>query len=92
MPIWPFTAYFCYKQPGRIKDTLYKHYPRFESFVDFEYAFMQNVLGNILTYMDIYEEMIHSVSKNNYVKVFELLGRGVRRTFIFDSMLKSTGP
>jgi hypothetical protein len=29
IPIWPFTAYFCYKQPQKIKDFLYSHYPSF---------------------------------------------------------------
>ena len=39
------------------------HLQTFENFQDFQYAFMQNLLGNVLSFMDVYEKM--SVAAEN---------------------------
>jgi hypothetical protein len=51
----PWTAYYCYSLPEKAEKVWIEHYKKFLNFRDFEYAFMQNLLGNILTFMDVYE-------------------------------------
>mmetsp|Transcript_9366 Transcript_9366/g.14227 ORF Transcript_9366/g.14227 Transcript_9366/m.14227 type:complete len:89 (-) Transcript_9366:1010-1276(-) len=55
-PYVPFTIYYCYSLPAKTEAAWIEHYQKFASFKDFEYAFMQNLLGNILSFMDVYEK------------------------------------
>jgi hypothetical protein len=48
---------------------------------------MQNILGNILSYMDAYEKSAHASANGEYLLVVEELGRAIHRSLIFDSML-----
>ena len=57
------------------------------NFQDFEYAFMQNLLGNILSFMDVYEKSAQAAEEGDYITVVEEFGRAIRRVIIFDSML-----
>ena len=67
-----------------------QHFTEFVSFKDFEYAFMQNLLGNILSFMDIYEKSSAAAENEDYITVVQQLGRALRRTLIFPSMLKAS--
>jgi len=48
-----------------------QHFTDFLSFKDFEYAFMQNLLGNILSFMDIYEKSSAAADKEDYITVVQ---------------------
>lgn len=48
---------------------------------------MQNILGNILSYMDAYEKSAHAAANGRYLLVIEQLGKAIYRSLIFDSML-----
>jgi len=39
-PYLPFAVYFCYSLPEKVESAWVAHYKNFESFKDFEYAFM----------------------------------------------------
>lgn len=86
-PFIPFSLYFCYRLPGKTQEAWQSYYKTFLNFKDFEYAFMQNMLGNILSYMDIYEKIVMAASRYDYVTVVTQFGRAIRRTIIFQSML-----
>lgn len=47
---------------------------------------MQNLLGNILSFMDVYEKSSVAAEKNDYLSVVFQFGRAIRRAIIFDSM------
>lgn len=47
---------------------------------------MQNLLGNILSFMDVYEKSSVAAEKNDYLTVVFQFGRAIRRAIIFDSM------
>ena len=53
---------------------------------------MQNLLGNILSFMDVYEKSQSATDTNDYIVVVEQLGRAIRRTIIFDSMVSEGNP
>jgi hypothetical protein len=55
-PYVPWAFYFCYALPEKTENIWIQHYNEFVNFKDFEYAFMQNLLGNILSFMDVYEK------------------------------------
>ena len=48
---------------------------------------MQNLLGNILSFMDVYEKSAQAAEEGDYITVVEEFGRAIRRGIIFDSML-----
>ena len=48
---------------------------------------MQNMLGNILSFMDIYEKTALAAEYYDYITVVEEFGRAIRRIIIFSSML-----
>lgn len=48
---------------------------------------MQNMLGNVLSYMDIYEKTALAADQYDYITVVKEFGRAIRRTIIFTSML-----
>lgn len=51
---------------------------------------MQNLLGNILSFMDVYEKSAQAAEEGDYITVVEEFGRAIRRIIIFDSMLTSS--
>jgi len=69
VPFMPFTFYFCYSLPEKTKDVWLAHFHEFRSFKDFEYAFMQNLLGNILSFMDVYEKSAAAAERMDYITV-----------------------
>ena len=87
LPYIPFTVYFCYSLPEKIDLVWVKHYEDFESFKDFQYGFMQNLLGNILSFMDVFEKSAAAAEVGDYITVVRQLGRAIRRSLIFDSMM-----
>ena len=44
---------------------------------------MQNLLGNILTFMDVYEKSAEAAEQGDYITVVNEFGRAIRRTIIF---------
>ena len=44
---------------------------------------MQNLLGNILTFMDVYEKTAQAAEEGDYQKVVYEFGRAIRRTIVF---------
>ena len=83
----PYAIYYCYALPEKAEKAWLSQLSKFISFKDFEYAFMQNILGNILSYMDAYEKSAHASANGEYLMVVEELGRAIYRSLIFDSML-----
>mmetsp|Transcript_1966 Transcript_1966/g.3444 ORF Transcript_1966/g.3444 Transcript_1966/m.3444 type:complete len:124 (+) Transcript_1966:421-792(+) len=51
---------------------------------------MQNILGNILSFMDIYEKSALGAENADYISVVKEVGRGIRRVLMFDSMLSGS--
>lgn len=86
-PFIPYSVYFCYNLPAKTQLAWETHYKSFVNFKDFQYAFMQNMLGNILSFMDIYEKTALAAEYNDYITVVEEFGRAIRRIIIFTSML-----
>ena len=92
MPHIPFTLYFCYQLPGKADDLWTNHLKEFDGFKDFEYAFMQNLLGNILSFMDAYEISAKATAVEDYITVVKQFGRIIRRVLTFGSMLTEASP
>lgn len=88
-PHLPFAIYFCYSLPEKTQQLWIEHFQKFVNFKDFQYAFMQNILGNILTFMDIYEKAAVAAQNGDFITVMNQAGRAIRRILIFDSMLSS---
>ena len=89
-PYVPWAFYFCYALPEKTENIWIQHYNEFVNFKDFEYAFMQNLLGNILSFMDVYEKSAQAAELGDYITVVRQFGRAIRRMLIFDSMLDGT--
>lgn len=53
----PDAIYYCYFVPGTAFKVWDTHYKTFLSLEDFEQAFLQNILGNLLTFSDIYKKV-----------------------------------
>jgi len=51
---------------------------------------MQNLLGNILSFMDVYEKTALAAENADYITVVKEFGRSIRRVIIFTSMLNAT--
>jgi hypothetical protein len=50
----PDAIYYCFFVPETTYDVWTEHYETFEDIHDFEGAFIQNIMGNFLTFIDIY--------------------------------------
>eukprot|EP00349_Pseudokeronopsis_sp_Brazil_P011690 CAMPEP_0202979040 /NCGR_PEP_ID=MMETSP1396-20130829/85307_1 /ASSEMBLY_ACC=CAM_ASM_000872 /TAXON_ID= /ORGANISM="Pseudokeronopsis sp., Strain Brazil" /LENGTH=82 /DNA_ID=CAMNT_0049718297 /DNA_START=150 /DNA_END=398 /DNA_ORIENTATION=- len=50
----PDAIYICYTLPGIAYDTWVEYYETFVDFEDYQGAFIQNLMGNMLSFMDIY--------------------------------------
>lgn len=50
----PDAIYYCYFVPEDTKEMWTEHYKTFIDIHDFEGAFIQNIMGNFLTFIDIY--------------------------------------
>ena len=92
VPFMPWAFYFCYSLPEKTQNVWLTHFHTFKSFKDFEYAFMQNLLGNILTFMDVYEKSASAAKRNDFITVVWQLGRAIRRTLVFNSMMGEGSP
>ena len=47
------------------------HYGEFESLQDFEGAFIQNIAGNMLTFIDIYNKTVIASRNGDFLIVIE---------------------
>lgn len=65
----PDTIYYCYFVPRRTYVAWNKHYKQFDSLDDFEGGFIQNIMGNFLTFIDVYENVETAAESGDYVTV-----------------------
>lgn len=86
----PDTIYFCYFMPQVSMRTWTNHYKEFEDLQDFEGAFMQNIAGNILTFIDIYDKALTAQQNGDFLMMITQLARFVRRILDFRSMQRET--
>lgn len=79
----PDAIYYCYFLPQTASQNWALHYESFEDIEDFEGAFIQNIAGNMLTLVDIYNETTLAASNADYLTVCYQLARMVRRLLDF---------
>lgn len=87
---FPDAIYYCYFIPETSSIGWRRHYNQFESLYDFEGAFIQNLAGNILTFMDIYNKTVIASRNGDFLTTIEELARFVRRVLDFKSMQRAT--
>ncbi|CDW83524.1 UNKNOWN [Stylonychia lemnae] len=86
----PDAIYYCYFIPDVSFQNWKLHYQEFENLQDFEGAFMQNIAGNILTFIDIYDKALTAQQNGDFLMMIEQLARFVRRLLDFKSMQRET--
>jgi hypothetical protein len=73
-----------------VPSTAYKnwqaHYKTFKDIHDFEGAFIQNIMGNFLSFIDIYNKTTIAAENGDYMTVVFQLARLVRRIIDFRTM------
>jgi hypothetical protein len=65
------------------------HYQTFESLYDFEAGFIQNIMGNYLSFIDIYNKITAAAAAGDFQTVVFQMARLARRLIDFDSMQNS---
>jgi hypothetical protein len=55
---------------------------------DFEAGFIQNIMGNFLSFIDIYNRTLIAAENGNFEIVVYQLARMIRRLIIFESMTR----
>eukprot|EP00347_Sterkiella_histriomuscorum_P009733 403340092 len=86
----PNAIYFCYFIPQTSLKRWTAHYEEFESLQDFEGAFIQNIAGNMLTFINIYNQTVIASRNGDFLVVIEQMARFVRRLIDFRSMQRET--
>jgi hypothetical protein len=62
----PDAIYYCYFVPKTAKKVWTQHYKTFQSLQDFEAGFIQNIMGNILSFIDIYNRTYIAVEGGDF--------------------------
>ena len=65
----PDAIYYCYFLPSTAYTLWTKHYQTFNDLKDFEGAFIQNIMGNILTFVDIYDKTYYAAENGDFLAV-----------------------
>lgn len=86
----PDAIYYCYFIPNTTLTSWTNHYQDFESLQDFEGAFIQNIAGNMLTFIDIYNKTVIASNNGDFLVVITQLARFVRRMLDFKSMQRAS--
>lgn len=86
----PDAIYYCYFVPGTAYRVWTAHYKTFLNLRDFEGAFIQNIMGNFLTFIDIYQKMAVASDNGDYLSVVYQISRFARRLLDFKSMLRAS--
>lgn len=68
------------------------HYKTFLSLGDFEAAFIQNIMGNFLSFIDIYNRTLIAAEGGDFRTVVYQVSRLVRRLLDFNSMMREGAP
>ena len=79
----PDALYYCYFVPGTAYSTWTKHYKTFYNLKDFEAGFIQNLMGNFLSFIDIYEKTETAAENGDFLAVVYQIARLVRRIMDF---------
>lgn len=86
----PDAIYDCYVLPAKAFQAWVKHYETFESMSDFEGAFEQNLMGNMLTFIDIYEQASTAGKAGDFQLVIYQMARFARKVIDFNSMQRGS--
>lgn len=86
----PDAIYYCFFVPKTAKQVWTAHYKTFQSLQDFEAGFIQNIMGNFLSFIDIYDRIYTAAEGPDYQVVVYQLARLVRRMIVFDSMMRES--
>ena len=86
----PDTIYYCYFVPGTASRTWNNHYKHFYNLKDFEGGFIQNIMGNFLSFMDIYEKTEVAAENGDFLTVVYQIARLIRRLMDFESMQRAS--
>lgn len=65
----------CYDALENLSETAVSHYSAFSTFADFLMAFIQNVLGNITTLMNIYKNIEAATLTGDYITISTQIGK-----------------
>jgi len=82
----PDAIYYCYFLPSTAYRLWTAHYQTFYSLQDFEAGFIQNIMGNILSFVDIYEKTYYAAENGDFLTVVYQVARLIRRLMDFKSM------
>jgi hypothetical protein len=63
----PDAIYYCWFVPGTAYKAWTNHYKGFVNLDDFEQAFIQNILGNFLTFSDIYKKTSVAAESGDFI-------------------------
>lgn len=85
----PDSIYYCWFLPAQAGVLWQEHYESFDSLYDFEAGFIQNIMGNYLSFIDIYNKITVAAAAGDYQTVVYQVARLVRRLLDFDSMQNS---
>ena len=85
----PDAIYFCWFLPATADSRWQAHYQTFESLYDFEAGFIQNIMGNYLSFIDIYNKITAAAAAGDFQTVVFQMARLARRLIDFDSMQNS---
>jgi hypothetical protein len=86
----PDAIYYCYFVPGTAFSTWTKHYKTFYNLKDFEAGFIQNLMGNFLSFIDIYEKTEIAAENGDFLSVVYQIARLIRRIMDFHSMQRGS--
>jgi len=86
----PDAIYYCYFLPEKSSMAWQLHYESFDGINDFEGAFIQNIAGNYLTFIDIYNKTMIASENGDFITVIEQLSRLIRRLLDFKSMQRAS--
>jgi hypothetical protein len=65
----PDAIYYCYFVPSTAYKNWQAHYKTFKDIHDFEGAFIQNIMGNFLSFIDIYNKTTIAAENGDYMTV-----------------------
>ena len=86
----PDAIYYCYFVPSTAYRVWTAHYQTFYNLQDFEGAFIQNIMGNLLSFIDIYNKVYVAAENGDYLTVVNQLARLIRRLMDFRSMQRES--
>lgn len=86
----PDAIYYCYFVPGTAYRLWTAHYQTFYNLQDFEGAFIQNIMGNFLSFIDIYNKVYVAAENGDFLTVVNQMARLLRRLMDFRSMQRES--